>query len=176
VIVGQTAEQACVAGYYSLQGASYCEPCEAGHFGSSTAQSSCSDCPAGTFQNRTAQSACILCSAGSHSVTNRTLCALCPQGFVSELRSTNCTKCAAGMYTMGSGSTTCLSCDSNITVEGCSQQTSPGGESASVYTLSFYLRLARFWMRNQGLFFYVEAVTISLLLFASLMSATVRPL
>lgn len=82
----------------------------------STKQSDCA-CNPGYFNpNSTCIGcSCIPCAPGTfNSMANATACSLCPIDTYSTLNSTTCTDCPTYSYTMSTGSTSCVSCDTDL--------------------------------------------------------------
>jgi hypothetical protein len=110
----------CLAGSYSLTGASVCTRCASGKYATgvlSSMAASCISCEAGMFSatvGATVSSTCTSCLVGSYSLTGASICTLCVLGKYSVTRNASsvfyCTSCAAGSYSTKTGATTCILC------------------------------------------------------------------
>ncbi|GMI41164.1 hypothetical protein TeGR_g7773, partial [Tetraparma gracilis] len=88
----------CVAGRYSVEGASACTACEPGTYTSSPAAGSCSQCPPGSSSSEPAAAACESCAPGT---------------YVGAAGSTACTPCPASTFNPSSAASeadACLPC------------------------------------------------------------------
>jgi sugar lactone lactonase YvrE len=102
----------CPAGSYlptptTSQSLSVCASCLAGSYSLGGA-SSCTACPAGTFSSEvgsSTSSSCVFCPAYTYSAEGSSLCTSCPDGLVSLPGSSSCstpqTSCSEGQYLSG---------------------------------------------------------------------------
>ena len=111
----------CLAGTYSLQGATVCTLCPAGTFSTvvySPSSVNCDNCAAGTYSANAGAnlaSACVQCAAGTYSLQGATMCVECPTGTSSAIPGANsasvCSPCGTGKYTNTTGRIACENCN-----------------------------------------------------------------
>jgi hypothetical protein len=111
----------CLAGTYSLRGATVCTLCPAGTFSTvvySPSSANCEKCAAGTYSANAGAnlaSVCVQCAAGTYSLQGAITCVECPAGTSSGVQGANsaslCASCSTGKYTATTGRIACVNCN-----------------------------------------------------------------
>lgn len=106
----------------------HCTTCAAGMFSQNLGGSICYSCAPGYYSSHPGTATCTPCTPGSTSATGATSCTPCPQNtYVSPTAIASsppsCWSCPLGTYTVGTGSTTCITCKAgfyrNATMTAC---------------------------------------------------------
>ena len=115
--------QTCLAGTYSLAGASSCTPCNAGYYQNQAGQSTCIACPSPTISTSSGSSSCTPCAAGTFYISASSSCSPCSAGYFSPAGSLSCTACTAGYFSAGA-SGSCTACNAGYFSAGASSSCS----------------------------------------------------
>ena len=105
--------------YRSVAGASMCDECPKGKFGSAgnNGISECIDCEKGKFQNNPGTTTCESCVYNEYSGADKkseegmTVCSTCVAGEYLDIEREECQDCNKGSYSASAGTTSCTTCE-----------------------------------------------------------------